>query len=89
MKNDKIDHPTKGSKDLSDATCGAIFNAIAYTPRESAEVHVKTIETLRKEVKMERPVENYDGVIRAPKKARDRQPDSLVDFLESMKVIGS
>ena len=89
MPNDKIDHPTKGSKDLSDATCGAIFNAIAYTPRESAEVVVKTLETLRAEAKMEEPVRPNDGVIRAPKKVRDRQPDSLAEFLESMKVIGS
>src|SRR5690606_12433890 len=29
----KIDHPRKGSKDLSDATCGAIFNAISHTSR--------------------------------------------------------
>ena len=33
-----IDHPRKGSKDLSDATCGAIFNAITYTPKPIDEV---------------------------------------------------
>ena len=31
---DKVDHPRKGSKDLSDAVCGAIFNSIALTPPE-------------------------------------------------------
>ena len=30
---DKVDHPRKGSKDLSDAVCGAIYNAVAGTPR--------------------------------------------------------
>ena len=89
MSNDKIDHPTKGSKDLSDATCGAIFNAIAYTPRENAEVVVKTLSSLRNEVKREEPKPIQDGVIRAPQRAKDRAPDSLVEFLESMKVIGS
>ena len=29
---DKVDHPRKGSKDLSDAVCGAIYNAVALTP---------------------------------------------------------
>jgi len=31
---DKVDHPRKGSKDLSDAVCGAIYNAVALTPRD-------------------------------------------------------
>jgi hypothetical protein len=89
MKNDKIDHPTKGSKDLSDATCGAIFNAIAYTPRENAEVQVKTIESLRAEIKMKEEPKPKDGVIRVPRNEQRRQPESLVDFLEAMRVIGS
>ena len=29
---DKVDHPRTGSKDLADATCGAIYNAISRTP---------------------------------------------------------
>ena len=28
---DKVDHPRKGSKDLSDAVCGAIYNSIVLT----------------------------------------------------------
>jgi hypothetical protein len=32
---DKVDHPRKGSKDLSDAVCGSIYNAIAMTPPDS------------------------------------------------------
>jgi len=31
---DKVDHPRKGSKDLSDAVCGAIYNSVALTPRD-------------------------------------------------------
>jgi hypothetical protein len=32
---DKVDHPRKGSKDLSDAVCGAVYNAVALTPRDA------------------------------------------------------
>ena len=34
IMKDKVDHPRKGSKDLSDAVCGAIYNAVALTPRD-------------------------------------------------------
>lgn len=37
----KVDHPRKGSKDLSDATCGAIYNAITGTKREAQETEVE------------------------------------------------
>jgi hypothetical protein len=40
---DKVDHPRKGSKDLSDAVCGAIYNATALTPRDiNQEVDIYT-----------------------------------------------
>ena len=43
MKNDKVDHPRKKSKDLADAVCGSIFGAISYTPRDkNLEVDVHT-----------------------------------------------
>ena len=44
---DKVDHPRKGSKDLSDAVCGAVYNAIALTPPD-----------INKEVE----IYSYDGV---------------------------
>jgi hypothetical protein len=40
---DKVDHPRKGSKDLSDAVCGAIYNSISLTPPDSEkEVEIYT-----------------------------------------------
>jgi hypothetical protein len=43
MKNDKVDHPRKKSKDLADAVCGAIFGAISHTPKNiDSEVEVHT-----------------------------------------------
>ena len=42
IKDNKVDHPRKKSKDLADAMCGAVYNAIALTPRvveNVVEVH--------------------------------------------------
>ena len=42
MKNNKVDHPRKKSKDLADAVCGAVFGAISHTPKninQQVEVH--------------------------------------------------
>lgn len=88
MTNDKIDHPTKGSKDLSDATCGAIFNAIDRTPRESAEVVVKTIESLRAEVKMTKELAYAVEEAKVkPKGDPRRAPTELADFLKNMRAV--
>ena len=38
---DKVDHPRKGSKDLSDAVCGAIYNAVSLTPKGDSEITIK------------------------------------------------
>jgi hypothetical protein len=47
-----IDHPRSGSKDLSDATCGAIWNAIAHTPKlDVLEADALTLADLKKQVK--------------------------------------
>lgn len=82
-----IDHPRKGSKDLSDATCGAIFNAITHTLAPVNEV----VEVLsyRDVVKRNRQEEldkanNSPGVIRAPK---PQMSDELRDFLVSAKLL--
>jgi len=43
----KVDHPRKGSKDLADAVCGAIYNAIAHTPRDlNREIEVYNYSSL-------------------------------------------
>jgi hypothetical protein len=89
MKNDKVDHPRKGSKDLADAVCGAIFNAIAYTPKEENEVvEVKTLESVRQEVRRN-TIDEYeqmksDGVIRAPKR---KMPKELEEYLARISTI--
>lgn len=43
IKENKVDHPRKKSKDLADAVCGAIFGAISHTPRDqNLEVEIHT-----------------------------------------------
>lgn len=42
MRGNRVDHPRKKSKDLADAVCGAVYGAIAHTPRnlnEEIEIH--------------------------------------------------
>lgn len=87
MKNDKVDHPRKGSKDLSDAVCGAIYNAIAHTPRNNnEEIEVKTLESVRREVQRNEIEEapKNTGVIRAPKR---NMPAELENFLSRIQVL--
>lgn len=51
MKNDRVDHPRKKSKDLADAVCGAIFGAISHTPKNTdTEVEVHTFRDRPKRV---------------------------------------
>jgi hypothetical protein len=77
-----IDHPRKGSKDLSDATCGAIFNAITYTPKPVDEVvEVLSYADLHKR---DAPKKEPLGVIKAPKR---EMPDELADYLINMRLI--
>jgi hypothetical protein len=51
MKNNRVDHPRKLSKDLADAVCGAIFGAISHTPKDqNLEVEVHTFRDRPKQV---------------------------------------
>ena len=66
MKNNRVDHPRKKSKDLADAVCGAIFGAISHTPKDQnqvVEVHTisdrpKQVDTLRDNVIEYKPMPN-------------------------------
>lgn len=73
------------SKDLADAVCGAIFNAIAHTPRESNQmIEVKTLQSVRREIRNEIVEPKKDGVIRAPKQ---QMPKDLEDYLTQLRVL--
>ena len=58
MKNNKVDHPRKKSKDLADAVCGSIYGAISHTPRNmNDEVEIHTFRD-RSKTEVERQDKN-------------------------------
>lgn len=78
-----IDHPRKGTKDFSDATCGAIFNAVSHTRKPKNTV--VEVRTLKDHVsRNRRAAEESIGVIKPPKR---KVPDELADYLRQMKVL--
>jgi hypothetical protein len=81
-----IDHPRKGSKDLSDATCGAIFNAITYTPKPVDEV-VEVLsyrDLMRKQRQEEEQEIEFSGVIRRPK---TQMPPELRQYFDNTRIL--
>ena len=78
MKNNRVDHPRKKSKDLADAVCGAIFGAISHTPRDlNLEVDIHTISDRPKQV--DRP---EDNVIQYKS-----MPDDVKDYLDRLNLL--
>ena len=60
VKQNRVDHPRKSSKDLADAVCGAIFGAISHTPKDqNFEVEIHTFRDRPKS----QVDNNRDGVI--------------------------
>jgi len=52
VKQNRVDHPRKSSKDLADAVCGAIFGAISHTPKNLnpvIEIHQFSRDKKRKD----------------------------------------
>jgi hypothetical protein len=78
---DKVDHPRKGSKDLADATCGAIFNAISLTPPDiSREIDIHTYDAMGLEES--KPGDEVINMIKAPV-----MPKDLEDTIGRMMTI--
>ena len=79
VKKDKVDHPRKGSKDLADATCGAIFNAISLTPKGDGEIQVYSYDAFDEAVVGTSSTTKTDNTIKAP--TIKYMPASLRDYL--------
>jgi hypothetical protein len=78
----KVDHPRKGSKDLADAVCGAIYNAIAHTPKDlNREIEIYTYSSYEHD-EPQRP--RIGGIIEAPKKA---MPEDLANAMDRITTI--
>jgi len=77
MKNNRVDHPRKSSKDLADAVCGAIYGAISHTPKntdQEIEVH-----TFRDRPKVDT---DKDNLIQYKP-----MPDDVKDYLDRFNLI--
>jgi len=86
IMRDKVDHPRKGSKDLADAVCGSIYNAISRTRFDNnPEVDIHTFESMSYDQDFGTPADgetyNYN-MIRAPK-----MPQHLADALDGMEIL--
>jgi hypothetical protein len=81
MKNNRVDHPRKSSKDLADAVCGAIFGAISHTPKDlNLEVEVHTWSGSSKKGLDK----NNEDVVESNRK---EMPDDVRDFLDRFNLI--
>jgi hypothetical protein len=79
VSDKKVDHPRKGSKDLSDAVTGAVYNAIAHTPRNlNQEIEIHDYKSVTKK----NDHENSMGIINPPKMTKD-----VEDFLDSFNML--
>ncbi len=66
VKQNRVDHPRKLSKDLADAVCGAVFGAISHTPRDRNTV-VEIHEFRDRKPQQDFVQDNHRNVIHAPK----------------------
>jgi len=85
MKNNKVDHPRKGSKDLADAVAGAIYNAAKYSVRKDfTEIDVFTMKATKAD-----EIERAKNTAVIPRRAPEGSaiPLELEEFLRSMRTI--
>ena len=82
IMRDRVDHPRKGSKDLADAVCGSIYNAISRTKQDNnKEIDIHTYDPLRWD--REDDAETIKmNVIKAPK-----MPKHLEEVLDGMEIV--
>ena len=83
IMRDKVDHPRKGSKDLADAVCGAIYNSISRTrPSKEHEIEVHSYGYDSHMREMEEAKKDSINLIRPP-----RMPNDLREAIEGMTVL--
>jgi hypothetical protein len=79
MKNNRVDHPRKKSKDLADAVCGAVFGAISHTSRDSnLEIDVHTWSSASRLAEKQRGMVELDS---------GEIPDDVQEYLGEYKLI--
>ena len=73
VSDKKVDHPRKKSKDLADAMCGSVYNAISHTRRErNQEIEVHTwSSSYKKRNEEQQKIKNLIEAPPAPKEVED------------------
>jgi hypothetical protein len=83
MKNNRVDHPRKKSKDLADAVCGAVYNAISHSVRDSnLEIEVHTFNSRSKTSDLGE--DSSEGMVEYKSK---KIPDDVRDYLERFNML--
>jgi len=83
IMRDRVDHPRKGSKDLADAVCGSIYNAISKSNAGvEKEIRVHTYESMTMDEYFEGKKDSIN-LIRPPKS----MPSDLATALDRMKML--
>lgn len=86
LPNGNVDHTNKSSKDLSDAVCGAAYNAAVHTPRNGT-IDVVTYSDMqaarRQELKAAAEKKAANNMIIAPKS----MPEEIEQFLAGLRML--
>lgn len=78
VSSNKVDHPRKKSKDLADAMCGSVYNAISHSRRDSfGEVEIHTWSSFKADRNREANLE----------KEKPQMTDEIKDYLSSYKLL--
>jgi hypothetical protein len=81
VSDKKVDHPRKKSKDLADAMCGSVYDAISLTKRERSQtIEVHTWSSSYKKRNEEQ--EKIKNLIEAPP-----APKEIEDYLSGLNMI--
>lgn len=88
LPSGKVDHPRSGSSDLADSVAGAVFNAIAHTPRNlTTEIQIVSATEMLRSGREELAEENAGGIIRPPKNSQVVMPSSIQAWVDGMKAL--
>jgi hypothetical protein len=82
IMRDKVDHPRKGSKDLADAVCGSIYNAISLTRAAFGDIEVHDYSSVKKQYR-ESLAQESPNLIKAP----SVMPRDLSEALSGMEIV--
>jgi hypothetical protein len=82
IMRDKVDHPRKGSKDLADAVCGSIYNAISMTRTAFGDIEVHDYSSVKKQYRESLSQESHN-LIKAP----SAMPKDLSDAISGMEIV--